>query len=161
MPFKQLESARQVTFGESFISFVTDPEQINRIQLRYYFDETRKIMYAEVVFGNKAQGPPGHAHGGAISAVFDELMGATCWFNGSPALTAQYTTRFYHTLPLRVPVLFQCQIAKKENQKLSLKAFVGDGDKLRYASAKGLFIEMNDDKFNALFNKTVSNAKLG
>src|SRR5579859_3317215 len=34
------------------------------------------------------QGPPGHAHGGAIAAVLDEVMGAAVWRAGHPVLLA-------------------------------------------------------------------------
>ena len=152
--FKQLEGTRQITFGESFISFISDPEQSDRIQLSYHFRDDEKVLYAQVIFGIRAQGPPGFAHGGAISAVFDELMGATCWLAGSPALTAQFTTRYFQKLPLDTSVLFECHIRTQMDQKISLRAKVSDGQGLSYASARGLFIAMDQNKLDALFKET-------
>lgn len=151
--YEQLEGTRRITFGGSFISFISDSSQSDRIHLSYHFHDTKQVLYAQVTFGVKAQGPPGFAHGGAISAVFDELMGATCWLVGFPALTAQFTTRYFATLPLNTSVLFECEIRNQEAQKITLDAKVTNGQDNCYASARGLFIAMDQNKLNELFKE--------
>ena len=150
MVFEQLLAAKPVEFAKEFISFVTDDSQGERIALQYFHDAESRIMYARVTFGRRAQGPPGHAHGGAIAAVFDELMGACCWVHGYPAMTAQYTTRYFKPLPLHRDVLFEADIVVVDGNKISLKARVSDGGATLYAEAKGLFILQDLETFKRM-----------
>ena len=113
---------------------------MNRIDLKYHFDEDQGALYAEVKFGKLAQGLPGHAHGGAISAVFDELMGACCWVNRYPAMTANYKTQFIIPVPLRKTILYVARITSMKAQKIKLKASMVDVSQVCYADAQGLFI---------------------
>jgi len=140
LKFPQLADTIPIEFGKQFISFITGTHNDQRISLKYHFNEQNGEVYAEVKFGKLAQGPPGHAHGGAISAVFDELMGACCWVNGYPAMTAQFTTRFFKPVPLNVSMLFSAFIKKLEGSKVNLKAKLSNHSGQRYASARGLFI---------------------
>jgi len=155
MTFKQLQGTKPVDFAPQYVSFLSSESETDRIQLQYHHNSNTGTVYATVRFGPKAQGPPGHAHGGAISAVFDEIMGATCWFNQLPALTAQYTTRFFKTLPLEQTVLFESHIKAQDEEKIKLKTRVMDTNGIIYAEAKGLFIAMDGDKFERLFGLKV------
>ncbi|NQV29500.1 MAG: PaaI family thioesterase [Candidatus Marinimicrobia bacterium] len=148
--YRQLENTVPIEFGKQFISFITGEHNDHRISLKYHFCEQDGEVYAEVKFGKLAQGPPGHAHGGAISAVFDELMGACCWVNGYPAMTAQYTTRFYKPLPLEKEVLYCAKIKAIDGNKINLKAKLIDETSQKYASARGLFILQDMEKFKQM-----------
>ncbi|NQT62489.1 MAG: PaaI family thioesterase [Candidatus Marinimicrobia bacterium] len=148
--YEQLENTIPIEFGKQFISFITGEHNDHRISLKYHFNETSGSVYAEVKFGKLAQGPPGHTHGGAISAVFDELMGACCWVNGYPAMTAQYTTRFFKPLPLEKDVLYCAKIKIIEGSKINLKAKLIDETNNKYASARGLFILQDMEKFKQM-----------
>ncbi|MCF7826592.1 MAG: PaaI family thioesterase [Candidatus Marinimicrobia bacterium] len=145
--YKQLEKTVPIEFGKQFISFISGEHNDHRIRLKYHFHEESGEVFAEVTFGQLAQGPPGHAHGGAISAVFDELMGACCWVNSYPAMTAQYTTRFFKPLPLEKEVLYCAKIKMVDGHKISLKAKLIDETDKQYASARGLFIIQEMERF--------------
>ncbi|MBC8193372.1 MAG: PaaI family thioesterase [Candidatus Marinimicrobia bacterium] len=148
--YKQLENTVPIEFGKQFISFITGEHNDHRISLKYHFCEQDGEVYAEVKFGKLAQGPPGHAHGGAISAVFDELMSACCWVNGYPAMTAQYTTQFFKPLPLEKEVLYCAKIKVIDGNKINLKAKLIDETNQKYASARGLFILQDMEKFKQM-----------
>ena len=150
MPYPQLENTKPIEFGKQFISFITGEHNDDRISLKYYHSETSGIVYALVNFGRLAQGPPGHAHGGAISAVFDELMGACCWVNGYPAMTAQYTTRFFKPVPLYQDVLYAAEIKKNDANKIKLKADLISRESVKFAEAKGLFILQDMETFKQM-----------
>lgn len=148
--YSQLTDTIPIEFGKRMISFISGGQNEDRIDLKYYLNENSGEAFALVRFGELAQGPPGHAHGGAISAVFDELMGACCWVNGHPAMTAQYTTRFFRPVPLDLQVLFSTSIKSVDGSKVSLKAELIDASGLRYASARGLFIAQDMEKFKQM-----------
>ncbi len=148
--YKQLTDTIPIEFGEQFISFVTGAHNDRRISLKYYYNESSGTLYAKVTFGKLAQGPPGHAHGGAISAVFDELMGACCWINGYPVMTAQYTTRFFKPVRLDQDMLYSAGISKVEDNKINLEAKLLDSSELIHAEARGLFILQDLEKFKQM-----------
>ncbi|NQV42448.1 MAG: PaaI family thioesterase [Candidatus Marinimicrobia bacterium] len=150
MNYPQLADTIPIEFGKQFISFITGMQNDQRISLKYHFSEASGDVFAEVKFGKLAQGPPGHTHGGAISAVFDELMGACCWVNGYPAMTAQYTTRFFKPLPLEKEILYCAKIKTVDGTKISLKAKLIDETNQKYASARGLFILQDMEKFKQM-----------
>ncbi|MEA3287457.1 MAG: PaaI family thioesterase [Candidatus Marinimicrobia bacterium] len=157
MTFAQLLNTVPVEFGKQFISFVTGQHNDNRISLKYYHHQASGTVYAEVTFGKLAQGPPGHAHGGAISAVFDELMGACCWVNDQPAMTAQYTTRFFKPVPLNTKMLYCADIKKVEANKISLEAKLIDVSESKYAEARGLFILQDMETFKRMSQSSTDN----
>ncbi len=150
MQFHQLSNTVPIEFGKQFISFITGDHNADRISLKYFHDQETGILYAEVNFGRLAQGPPGHTHGGAISAVFDELMGACCWVNGHPSMTAQYTTRFFKPAPLNIPLLFSANIKVMDGNKINLEAQLTDADNQKFAEARGLFISQDMETFKKM-----------
>ncbi|MCF7822968.1 MAG: PaaI family thioesterase [Candidatus Marinimicrobia bacterium] len=148
--YPQIQDAIPIEFGKHFISFISGEHNAERIALKYYYDASSKSVYAQVKFGKLAQGPPGHAHGGAISAVFDELMGACCWINGYPAMTAQYTTRFLRPVPLKTEVLYTARVKMVDGNKISLEAELALDDQEPYATARGLFIVQDLETFKKM-----------
>ncbi len=150
MDYPELENTTPVEFGKQFVSFVQGERDDDRISIKYYQDQSLGTVYAEVIFGRLAQGPPGHAHGGAISAVFDELMGACCWLNGYPAMTAQFTTRFFKPVPLNIPLLFSARIKARDGSKIQLRAILLNQVDQRYATARGLFISQDIQTFERM-----------
>lgn len=150
MSFKQLSETVPVELGQRFKSFVSGEENPNRYKLNYYLNETDGKVYGLVIFGQLAQGPPGHAHGGAISAIFDELMGVCCWVNGYPAMTAQYTTRFLKPVPIMKDVLIIAEIKAHEENKIVLKCKLIDVEDQKYAEGKGLFIHQDLSTFEKM-----------
>jgi len=150
MSFSQLADTIPIEFGKRIISFISGGQNEDRIALKYWFNEDSGETFALVSFGKLAQGPPNHTHGGAISAVFDELMGACCWVNGYPVMTAQYTTRFFKPLTLQTEVLFSTKIKAIDGSKINLKAELVDKVGQKYASARGLFILQDMDKFEQM-----------
>ena len=145
--FIELRDLKPIEFNYKYTSFITSVYPDNRIDLMYFFNAGTSHAFAQVVYGKECQGPPGHAHGGAIMAVFDELMGATSIFNKQLAVTAEMKTEFIKPLPLGKSVLFESQIIHKDGVKLTLKSFVKDNDNTMYSSAEGLFIILDVERF--------------
>ncbi|MCF7808502.1 MAG: PaaI family thioesterase [Candidatus Marinimicrobia bacterium] len=150
MSFKLLSEAVPIALGQRFKSFVSGEADPDRYILNYYRSENKGQVYAHLVFGPLSQGPPGHVHGGAISAIFDELMGVCCWVNGYPALTAQYTTRFLKPVPLGKDMLFSAWIKDRDANKIVLKCELIDESENRYAEGKGLFISQDISTFEQM-----------
>lgn len=140
--------------SRELISFVTsDPEQ--RIKSLYYFDSESGSFYAKVKFGIKAQGPPGHAHGGAIAAILDETMGATAWMNKYMVMTAELKVSYKKALPLNFECYIHSWVAQIDGKKITLKAELLDAQENKYATAEGLFIRQPVERFKSFGVKSL------
>src|SRR5690349_90349 len=58
----------------------------------------------DVTLDARQQGPPGHAHGGCLSAILDEAMGAVVWCAGHPVVAGRLEVDFKRAVPLGVRV---------------------------------------------------------
>ena len=89
-----------------------------------------------VVFDTAYEGPPGHAHGGCVAGVFDELLGRSqlrAGFTGTLTLTYRRPT------PLRQRIALCAWVDRSEGRKRWVKGTARlDGALL--VEAEGLFI---------------------
>jgi len=140
--------------NDQLISFVTsDPAE--GIRSDYYFDRDTGRFYARVIFGPKTQGPPEHAHGGAIAAILDECMGATAWMNKNMVMTAELKVNFKRALPLEIECFIHSWIAHTEGKKIILKAELFDANETKYAVSEALFIRQPAERFKAMGAKSL------
>jgi len=89
-----------------------------------------------VVFDTAYEGPPGHAHGGCVAGVFDELLGRSqlrAGFTGTLTLTYRRPT------PLRQPIDLCAWVDRSDGRKRWVRGTARlDGALL--VEAEGLFI---------------------
>ena len=120
-----------------------DPD---RIRLEYYRVPGETPMYAKVVFGPGAEGPPNHAHGGALMAVLDEIAGGTAWVNGYRVVLANFQADMRRSVPLEKVVMVTGDIVDVSGRKVTATGVIADLDGTVYVEAKGLFIRLSDDQ---------------
>ena len=94
-----------------------------------------------VAFGPAYEGPPGHVHGGLISAMFDELLG---FAQLSPGFTAYLHVNYRKPTPLNAELHLLAWVESVERRKRIVKGECYlDGQLL--TDAEGLFIAPRDD----------------
>ncbi len=119
-------------------SFVSGDSQSD-IKIQYYFDHENGHFYSKVFFTSKTQGPPQHVHGGAISAVLDETMGAAAWLNGYTAITTHLSVNFIKPIKLNSELFVEAWIENIEKKKVFIKSkMIGDNN-ITYAESDGVF----------------------
>jgi acyl-coenzyme A thioesterase PaaI-like protein len=151
MNFKQkLKSAKPVTVHTSTRSFVSGGLIDDFINIKYFFDEAKGSFYARVVFGEIAKGPPNHAHGGAIAAVLDEVMGATAWMSRLHSMTAQLKLNYFKAVPLKKEVFIETHIEKVVGKKVIIKGTIFDEKETVYVETESLFIKQGKEKFQKM-----------
>lgn len=128
-------------------SFVSGAPSSDRLRVRYFTRDDDRSVVGKVWFGPLAEGPPGHAHGGAIAAVLDEAMGAAAWLNGHPVVAAELATHFHALVPLSTVVCFEASLASVEGRKVRTRAVLRDLHGVAYATAEALFIELAAERF--------------
>jgi acyl-coenzyme A thioesterase PaaI-like protein len=137
-------------------SFVSGDAQSRLLRVRYFLREAEPRLVGRAWFGGGAQGPPGHAHGGAIAAVLDEAMGAAAWVAGHLAVAARLDTTFHRMLPLGTDATLEGWVERTERRKVLTAARLLDGAGEPFASARGLFIELPPERFRPLLEQAAA-----
>lgn len=122
-------------------SFVS-PTGDGRLRVAYFRRLGDGRLVGRAWFGPGAAGPPGHAHGGAVAAVLDEVLGAAAWLAGHRALAANLTVDFRAMVPLGTDARFEGAIDRVDGRKIYLRARLTAEDGRLLAEAGGLFVAM-------------------
>ncbi len=120
----------------------------DRLRVRYYYRGT--ALRATVWFGPGAEGPPGHAHGGAMAAVLDEALGLAAWAAGHPVVAARLVTDFRRMLPLGTVCTVQTVVEAVDGRKVRVSGRLIGEDETLYAEAEALLIDLTADTRSSL-----------
>ena len=93
---------------------------------------------------DRQQGPPRHAHGGCLSAVLDEAMGAAAWCAGHPVVAAKLEVDFRRAVPLGVPLTVEAWVSSSEGRKVWTESELKLPDGNVATRGRGLFIEKRE-----------------
>jgi acyl-coenzyme A thioesterase PaaI-like protein len=123
--------------GES-LRFVSGEPDGNRFRVRYYKDHEQHLK-ARIWFGPETEGPPGHAHGGSMAAVLDEVLGLSAWAAGYSIVVGNLNVNFRNLLPLQKVVTVESKIISAEGRKVMVHGRIFCG-KSTYAVGECLCI---------------------
>ena len=125
-------------------SYVAGEPEGDRLRVRYFWraaDARPPALAARAWFGPRAEGPPGHAHGGAMASVLDEAMGLAVWLAHRPAVAAHLETDFRKPIPLGSTVTAETTVGPAEGSgKASATARLVGDDGTVYAEGSALFV---------------------
>lgn len=121
----------------SSLRFVSGEPDGNRFRVRYY--RYGEELRARIWFGPETSGPPGHAHGGAIAAVLDEVLGLTAWVAGYRVVVGNLNVSFRNLLPLERVVTVESRIVSIEGRKVMVHGRICSGEMV-YAEGECLCI---------------------
>lgn len=102
--------------GES-LRFVSGDPEGDRFRVRYYLDQEKNLQ-ARIWFGPETEGPPGHAHGGSMAAVLDEVLGLAAWAAGYSIVVGNLNVSFRSLLPLKKVVTVESRVISAEGRKV-------------------------------------------
>lgn len=125
--------------GES-LRFVSGEPLGNRFRVRYFRDGEQQLQ-ARIWFGPETEGPPGHAHGGSMAAVFDEVLGLAAWAAGYPIVVGNLNVSFRNLLPLEQVVTVESRIVSAEGRKVMVHGRICSGETV-YAEGECLCITL-------------------
>jgi acyl-coenzyme A thioesterase PaaI-like protein len=123
------------------LRFVSGDPEGQRFRVRYFRDH-RLALVARVWFGPETEGPPGHAHGGAMAAVLDEVLGLAAWAAGHPIVVGRLNIHFSQLLPLLTVMQVESEVVSVEGRKIKVKGKILSADGTIYASAEALCINI-------------------
>lgn len=120
------------------LRFVSGEPDGDRFRVRYYKDEEQHLK-ARIWFGAETEGPPGHAHGGSMAAVLDEVLGLAAWAAGYPIVVGNLNISFRNLLPLKKVVTVETKIVSAEGRKIMVHGRIFC-EKTTYAAGECLCI---------------------
>lgn len=108
------------------LRFVSGEPGGNRYRIRYYRNPVGQLR-ARVWFGPETEGPPGHAHGGSMAAVLDEVLGLAAWAAGYPIVVANLNVSFRNLLPLETVVTVESDMTAVDGRKVTVHGRIRSG----------------------------------
>lgn len=130
-------------------SFVSGEPDGDRLRVRYYTTDGGGLA-AKAWFGPGAEGPPGHAHGGAMAAVLDEAMGVAGWVAGHAVVAVRLVTDFVQMLPLGTVVRVETEVRAAEGRKVPVEARLVGPEGAVHARSEGLFVTLGGASMDQL-----------
>lgn len=73
-------------------------------------------------FGDGAEGPPNHVHGGAVAYVLDEAMGSAGWMNDYPVVARKIDFEFVKMSPLKTEFAIEARITRTTERRVFIEA---------------------------------------
>lgn len=107
-------------------------------------DITEGRVRAVIVFDERHEGPPGHAHGGSIASVMDEVMGTAAWSAGFVALAAHLSFDYKIPVPLGVTLIGESRIDRIGKRSIHTTGELRLEDGTLLLSSKGVFVHVGE-----------------
>ena len=123
------------------LRFVSGEPEGERFRVAYYKNRDDALV-ARVWFGPETEGPPGHAHGGAMAAVLDEVLGLAAWAAGHPIVVGNLNIDFRQLLPLLTVMQVDSEIVRVDGRKVMVHGRIVDAEGTVYAEADCLCINI-------------------
>jgi len=123
------------------LRFVSGEPEGDRFRVSY-FKNTEEQLVARAWFGPETEGPPGHAHGGAMAAVLDEVLGLAAWAAGHPIVVGNLNIHFRQLLPLMTVMQVNSEIVRVDGRKVLVHGKIIDADGAVYAEADCLCVSL-------------------
>jgi acyl-coenzyme A thioesterase PaaI-like protein len=123
------------------LRLVSGDQTGNRLRVNYFRDQEQALI-ARVWFGPVTEGPPGHAHGGSISAVLDEVLGLAAWAAGHSVVVGNLNISFRQLLPIQMVVQVNTRLISVQGRKVLVHGEVCSLDGIVYATGEALCIKI-------------------
>ncbi|MEV3905518.1 PaaI family thioesterase [Mycobacterium sp. NPDC050551] len=123
------------------------PDNPNGLQMTVF--RSGQQVYTDLVFDERHGGAPGLAHGGAIAAACDDLLGFTLWIVGTPAVTRNLTIGYLQPVPLHQSHRIAARVDGREGRALHVSATGTGHDGIVRFTATAMFVAVDAGHFAA------------
>ena len=148
----ELDAAGTLGLGqESAVRYTRSPlsGEMNPIAPPVTYEYGDMSITARVRFHEGYQGPPACVHGGMVAALLDDALGRTRHLTGRNCVTGSLDITYKRPTPLNSDLVVEARIDEIHDRKFLVTGeILHDGEVT--ASAKAVFVFLNDEKFNAL-----------
>lgn len=145
IPVEHPEELGQIPTHHLATCFGCGPDNPHKLGIEPVYASDRVI--AEFTFDPGFEGGPGLAHGGAVAALFDDLLGFVSMMHQRPAVTARLEMNYRRPIPLGVTIRAEAWLSRRDGRKQYAEGagFAADGSVL--VEASGLFVAVGVEHF--------------
>ncbi len=122
-------------------SFIPHDSLDDRLWVRYCRDRSDGSLKALAWFGPGAEGAPGRIHGGSVSAILDEVLGAAVWILGIPVVTARLLVKYRRPLPVDTVCEIETFITKMDTRRVNVRGTLKTRGGGLIADAEAVFFQ--------------------
>jgi hypothetical protein len=124
-------------------------ETASRLSLEFFKHSQLGSLVAKVHFGAESEGPPGLAHGAAVSGALLEAMIFGAWSQGHAVLSMRMSTTFKQMMPINATAFIETHL-EIEGPRITIRATMtaqsGETTTL-FAESEGTFMAIPAAKF--------------
>lgn len=85
-------------------------------------------VHCEVELGRACEGPPGHAHGGIIAALFDDATAFLTRLLDETCVASELTVQYRRPVPIGQPLRIEARVARRDGRRIYTEATMQHGD---------------------------------
>ena len=85
-------------------------------------------VHCEVELGPACEGPPGHAHGGIIAALFDDATAFLSRVLDETCVASELTVHYRRPVPIGVRLQIEARVARRDGRRIHTEATMHHGD---------------------------------
>jgi acyl-coenzyme A thioesterase PaaI-like protein len=104
-------------------------------------------IYTDLAFDERHIGGPGLAHGGAIAAACDELLGFTVWLIGAPAVTRALSIDYLAPVPLHETHRMTATVDGEKGRAIHVSAKGASSSGKVSFTASGIYVRVPFEHF--------------
>ena len=131
-------------------SFVSGDPTGARLRVAWFVRTEGLGTAGRAWFRPAAQGPPRHAHGGAMAALLDEVMGFACWLRGHRVLAKSITIEFRRPLPLETIVTFDGSVDRVDGNRVMSRGQLLLPSGVVCAEGTGVFVVLSAERMSRM-----------
>ena len=120
-------------------SFVSGPESPLYLVEHRISNSDSNLLFTLTQFKPKAEGPPGHVHGGASAGLIDEVMGVVVWNSNHYCVTENLSLHYGRPIPLNEPAMIATKAVAFHEKTIEVHSTIRHLDGTPYVTAKGIF----------------------
>jgi acyl-coenzyme A thioesterase PaaI-like protein len=115
--WKEVELPFLIGSGRTLATGIHD-----RLRLKTFLRTSDNHLVGRIWFGEGAEGPPFHAHGGASAYILDEVMGACGWANMYPVVAAELKFQYSQMVPMFEDHVIDAWVEKASGKRVTIKS---------------------------------------
>jgi acyl-coenzyme A thioesterase PaaI-like protein len=99
----------------------------------------------------RAEGPPGHCHGGFLATLIDESIGSLIWCHGLTVLAADLNVRYRAPVPLKKVHYIESWIERMDRRRVYARSILFNKHGKTLVEGRALFIRPPEKQAQAMF----------
>jgi uncharacterized protein (TIGR00369 family) len=129
--------------------FVCGKDNADGMRLRFTYNKANNSYVSRFRLDKKYTGPPGHAHGGIIATILDEVMGKVNKIRHIVALTREIKVEYLKPVPLNQPLRAEGREVRVEGRRHTNRGEILNAKGEVLARSEGIFIAIDPHKMFA------------